>query len=101
MVVEMPIRGAYDTLAAIRTVLHVILNYSGAAIFWDEHDVAIKSLCQRLIDFTIPESPGALPRQDTMLPKSGGQVTLLTRSGMYVITDPPTGHNRGRIGFDA
>jgi hypothetical protein len=36
-----------------------------------------------------------------MLPKSGGQVTLLTRSGMYVITDPPTGHNRGRIGFDA
>jgi len=36
-----------------------------------------------------------------MLPKSGGQVTLLTRSGMYVITAPPTGHNRGRIGFDA
>jgi hypothetical protein len=91
VVVEMPIRGAYDTLAAYQDGSARYLNYSGAAIFWDEHDVAIKSRCQRLIDSTIPESPGALPRQDTMLPKSGGQVTLLTRSGMYMITDPPQG----------
>jgi hypothetical protein len=75
-------RGAYDTLAAYQDGSARYLNYSGAAIFWDEHDVAIKSLCQRLIDSTIPESPRALTRQDTMLPKS-------TRSGMYVISEPP------------
>ena len=65
------------------------LNFSGAAIFWDARDAAIKSLYQRLIGSTIPESPRAVPRQDTMLPKSGTQVTLLTRSGMYAISDPP------------
>jgi hypothetical protein len=89
VVVEMPMRGAYDTLAAYQDGTARYLNYSGAAIFWDEHDVAIKSLCQRLIDSTIPERSLAIPRQDTMLPKSGGQVTLLTRSGMYVISGPP------------
>ena len=89
VVVEMPMRGAYDTLAAYQDGSARYLNYSGAAIFWDQHDVAIKSLCQRLIDSTIPESPRALPRQDAMLPRSGGQVTLLTRSGMHVIPNPP------------
>ncbi len=89
VVVEMPMRGAYDTLAAYQDGSARYLNYSGAAIFWDEHDVEIKSLCQRLIDSTIPESPRALPRQGTMLPKSGSQVTLLTRSGMYAISEPP------------
>jgi hypothetical protein len=89
VVVEMPMRGAYDTLAAYQDGSARYLNYSGAAIFWDEHDVAIQSLCQRLIDSTIPESPRSLPRQDTMLPKSGSQVTLLTRSGIYVISEPP------------
>jgi hypothetical protein len=88
VVVEMPMRGAYDTLAAYQDGSARYLNFSGKAIFWDKHDVAIKSLCQRLIDSTIPESSLAVPRQDTMLPKSGSQVTLLTRSGMYVISEP-------------
>jgi hypothetical protein len=89
VVVEMPMQGAYDTLAAYQDGSARYLNYSGAAIFWDEHDAAVRSLCQRLIDSTISESPRSLPRQDTMLPKSGSQVTLLTRSGMYVISEPP------------
>jgi len=89
VVVEVPMRGAYDTLAGYQDGSARYLNFSGAAIFWDARDATIKSLCQRLIGSTIPESPRAVPRQDTMLPKSGTQVTLLTRSGMSVISEPP------------
>jgi hypothetical protein len=89
VVVEMPMRGAYDILAAYQDGSARYLNFSGKAIFWDQQDVAIKSLYQRLINSTIPEGLLAVPRQDTMLPKSGSQVTLLTRSGMYVISEPP------------
>jgi hypothetical protein len=89
VVVEVPVRGAYDTLAAYQDGSARYLNFSGAAIFWDARDATIKSLCQRLIGSTIPESPRAVPRQDTMLPKSGTQLTLLTRSGMYAISGPP------------
>jgi hypothetical protein len=64
------------------------LNFSGAAIFWDVRDAKIDSLCQRLIDSAIPESPRSVPRRDPMLPKSGTQLTLLTRSGMYLISGP-------------
>lgn len=52
---------------------------------------AMKSLCQRPIDSTIPESPRAVPRQVTALPKSGSQVTLFTRSGMCVLAEAPQG----------
>ncbi len=89
VVVEVPMQGAYDTLAAYQEGSARYLNFSGAAIFWDARDATIKSLCQHLIGSTIPESPRAVPRQDTILPKSGTQVTLLTRSGMYLISDPP------------
>jgi hypothetical protein len=89
VVIEMPMRGAYDTLAAYQDGSARYLNFSGAAIFWDAHDVPIKSLCQRLIDSTIPEGLRAVPRQNTGLPKSETQATLLTRSGMYVISEPP------------
>jgi hypothetical protein len=85
----MSMRGAYDTLAAYQDGSARYLNFSGNAIFWDKKDVAIQSLCQRLINSTIPESPRAVPRQDTVLPKSGSQVTLLTRSGIYAISEPP------------
>lgn len=91
VVVEMPMQRAYDTLAAYQDGSARYLNYSGKAIFWDQHDVAIKSLCQRLIVSTIPEGSRALPRQNAMLPKSGSQATLLTRSGMYVISEPSHG----------
>jgi len=89
VVVEVPMRGAYDTLAAYRDGSARYLNFSGAAIFWDVRDVKIDSLCQRLIDSAIPENPRSVPRHDPMLPKSGTQLTLLTRSGMYVISEPP------------
>jgi len=49
----------------------------------------IKSLCEGLIASTIPERSRAVQRRDTALPKSGTQITLLTRSGMYVISEPP------------
>jgi hypothetical protein len=56
---------------------------------WDAQDAAIKSLCQAFIDSTIPASNRAKPRTSLSLPKRDGQVTLLTRSGLYVITAPP------------
>lgn len=89
VVIEMPMQGGYDTLAAYQDGSARYFNFSGKAIFWDQKDVTVKSFCQRLIDSTIPESPRAVPRRDTALPKSGSQVTLLTRSGMYVIAEAP------------
>jgi hypothetical protein len=88
VVVEVPMQGAYDTLAAYQDGSARYLNFSGAAIFWDVRDAKIDSLCQRLIDSAIPDSPRSIPRHDPMLPKSGTQLTLLTRSGMYVVSEP-------------
>jgi hypothetical protein len=89
VVMEVPMRGAYDTLAAYRDGSARYLNFSGSAIFWDKPDLQIKSLCEGLIASTIPERSRAVQRQNTALPKSGTQITLLTRSGMYVISEPP------------
>jgi hypothetical protein len=89
VVIEVPMQGAYDTLAGYQDGSARYLNFSGKAIFWDKPDASIKLLCERLIASTIPETSRAVPRKDTVLPESGTQVTLLTRSGMYVIADPP------------
>jgi hypothetical protein len=88
VVVEVPIRGVYDTLAGYKDGSARYLNFSGKAIFWDKPDGSIKLLCERLIGSTIPEGSRAVLRKETVLPKSGTQVTLLTRSGMYVIAEP-------------
>jgi hypothetical protein len=82
VVIEVPMRGVYDTLAGYQDGSARYLNFSGKAIFRDKPDASIKLLCERLITSTIPESSRAVPRKDTVLPKSGTQVTLLTRSGM-------------------
>jgi hypothetical protein len=65
------------------------LNFSARAIFWDTKDTTVNALCRALIDSTIPVSARARPRTSLSLPTRGGQVTLLTRSGIYVISDPP------------
>ncbi len=88
-VIEVPVQRAYNTLAAYRDGSARYLNYSGAAIVWDAPDPTIKALCQGFLDSTIRVSAGALPRTSVLLPKSGGQVTLLTRSGMHAVSDPP------------
>ncbi len=89
VVIEMPMQNGYDTLAAYVDGTARYLNFSGAAIFWDQRDEKIKGLCQAFIDSTIPASNRATPRRSLNLPKSGGQVTLLTRSGIYAIPNPP------------
>ena len=89
VIIEMPSGGAYDTLAAYIDGSARYLNFSGRAIFWDAQDAAIKSLCQAFVDSTIPASNRAKPRTSLSLPKRNAQVTLLTRSGLYVITAPP------------
>jgi len=89
VVMEVPMRGAYDSLAGYQDGSARYLNFSGKAIFWDKSDASIKMLCERLIASTISEGSRAVSRKDTALPKSGTQVTLLTRSGMYVVTEPP------------
>lgn len=88
-VIEMPSGGAYDTLAAYADGTARYLNFSGRAIFWDQPDDKVKALCKGLIDSTIPASSAARPRTALSLPKGSAQVTLLTRSGNYVIVDPP------------
>lgn len=88
VVVEVPVPGGYDTLAGYQDGSARYLNFSGKAIFWDKQDTAIKLLCERLIASSVQESSRAVPRKDPALPKSGTQVTLLTRSGMYAIAGP-------------
>ena len=88
VVIEVPMRGAYDTLAGYQDGSARYLNFSGKAIFWDAPGGSIKLLCERLIASTIPEGSRAVLRKGTVLPKSGTQVTLLTRSGMFVIAEP-------------
>ena len=89
VVMEMPSGESYDTLAAYVDGSARYLNYSGKAIFWDTPDATIKTLCRALIDSTIPASAGAKPRTSLLLPKRGAQITLLTRSGNFAITNPP------------
>ena len=62
VVIEVPMRGAYDTLAGYEDGSARYLNFSGKAIFWDKPDASIKLLCERLIASTIPESSGAVLR---------------------------------------
>jgi len=89
VIIEMRSGGGYDTLAAYVDGSARYLNFSGRAIFWDAQDAAIKSLCQAFVDSTIPASNRAKPRTSVSLPKRDAQVTMLTRSGLYVITSPP------------
>lgn len=89
MVIEFPSGDGYDTLAGYVDGSARYLNFSGAAIFWDAEDPAIKAMCQALIDSTIPASSRAKPRTSLSLPKGKPQVTMLTRSGLFVIVSPP------------
>jgi hypothetical protein len=88
-IIEFPSGGAYDTLAAYVDGSARYLNFSGAAIFWDAEDPTIKAMCRALVDSTIPVSGRAKPRTSLSLPRGTPQVTLLTRSGLFVIVDPP------------
>jgi hypothetical protein len=89
VIIEIPMQDGYDTLSAYADGSSRYLNYSGRAIFWDKPDAAIKNLCRDFIESTIPASSNAKPRSSNALPKSVAQVTLLTRSGNYVIIAPP------------
>jgi len=88
-VLEMPSGGAYDTLAGYVDGSARYLNFSGKAIFWDAADPKVERLCQALVDSTIPASSKAKPRTSLSLPRRGIQVTMLTRSGPFLITNPP------------
>jgi len=88
-IIEFPTGGGYDTLAGYIDGSARYLNFSGAAIFWDAEDPTIKAMCQALIDSTIPASSRAKPRTSLSLPNGTPQVTMLTRSGPFVIDSPP------------
>jgi len=89
VVIEVPMKGAYDTLAAYQDGSARYLNFSGSSIFWDRPDEVIKGLCGALLRSVVPAGSRAKPRLSISLPKSGLHATLLTRSGIYVISDPP------------
>jgi len=89
VVIEAPMKNAYDTLAAYQDGSARYLNFSGSSIFWDKPDEVIKGLYGALLRSAVPAGSRAKPRLSISLPKSGLQATLLTRSGIYVISDPP------------
>ncbi|MEI9865187.1 MAG: hypothetical protein WDN00_11690 [Limisphaerales bacterium] len=88
VIVEVPMQGGYDTLAGYADGSARYLNFSGRAIFWDKPDAIIKNLCKSFIESAISASSSARPRNNNALPKSDTQITLLTRSGNYVIIAP-------------
>lgn len=88
-VVEVPMQGAYDTLAAYQDGSARYLNFSGTAIFWDRPDEVIGALCRALLQSAALAGSQAKPRSSVALPQSGIQLTMLTRSGIYVISNPP------------
>lgn len=91
VVAEVPMRGAYDTLAAYQDGSARYLNLSGAAIFCDARDEAVATLCRGFIASSVSAGAQAKPRTGVSLPTQGAQLTLLTRSGPYVVTEiPPT-----------
>lgn len=89
VVVEVPLQDAWDTLAAYQDGSARYLNYSGAAIFWDRPDETITALCHALSRSAATAGAQARPRLSVALPQGGMQMTLLTRSGNYVIANPP------------
>ncbi len=89
VIIEMPSGDGVDTLAAYVDGSARYLNFSGKAIFWDAQDAVIKGMCQSFVDSVIPASNRSKPRTSLSLPKRVAQVTLLTRSGLYVITETP------------
>jgi hypothetical protein len=89
VIIEVPMQNGYDTLAGYADGSARYLNFSGRAIFWDKPDVIIKNLCRSFIESSISASGSARPRSNNALPKSDTQITLLTRSGNYVIIAPP------------
>jgi len=99
VVIEVPMKGAYDTLAAYQDGSARYLNFSGKAIFWDKPDATVLSLCRVLIESTAPIRSRATPRTNALLPTSGTQITLLTRSGMYVIPAPTEPVTRAALGL--
>jgi hypothetical protein len=91
VVVEVPMRGSYDTLAAYQDGSARYLNFSGAGIFWDTRDEAVTTLCRRFIASSVSVGAQVKPRTGVSLPKQGAQLTLLTRSGPYAVAEiPPT-----------
>jgi hypothetical protein len=88
-IVEVPMQGAFDTLAGYKDGTARYLNFSGKAIFWDAKDITVQRLCQALLASLVPAASQFKPRLNVSLPKSGTQVTLLSRSGMFTISDPP------------
>ena len=90
VVVEVPMHGGYDTLAAYRDGSARYLNFSGKAVFWDRPDEMMSALGGVLFQSAASAGSRAKPRPSVALPVSGIQLTLLTRSGIYLVANPPT-----------
>jgi hypothetical protein len=89
VIIEVPMQNGYDTLAGYADGSARYLNYSGRAIFWDKPDATIKNLCRGFIESSLPAGGSAKLRNNNDLPKLDTQITLLTRSGNYVVLAPP------------
>lgn len=89
VVVEVPMRGEYDTLAAYQDGSARYLNFSGKAIFHDAPDAVTEALCRTLFQAAASAGSHARPRSGVALPKSGTHLTILARAGMFVVSNPP------------
>lgn len=92
VVIEVKTKGGYDTLAGYADGTARYISGAGAGIVWDLPDDILKFRLQALILAARDDAAKgkARVRQNLLLPTSEAQLTLLTRSGPYVITEPST-----------
>lgn len=96
VVLDVPVDGALDTLAAYADGTARYINHSGKAIIWESPDTShpIRDLVKRLLaaaDKT-PRTPLRRYGQPMALDVSGSTATVLTTGGLIII---PLG--RGRL----
>jgi hypothetical protein len=85
VVLDLPVRGGLDTLAAYEDLSARYLNFSGAAIIWEHPDSSLDDLIRALIgaggDLLAKIGPWEGPRPP--LPQGQARISLLTPSGLH------------------
>lgn len=85
VVLDMPVSGGLDTLAAYEDGSARYLNFSGKGIVWDATDPAVEDAINRLIatGTAIAKQIGPWKGERPPLPEEHARISLLTPSGIH------------------
>jgi hypothetical protein len=90
VVVDVPMQGGFDTLAAYEDRSARYLNFSGAAVVWDAPDSRLDDHVRRLLAAGQELARLIGPWEDRRPPLTPGQarISLLTPSGLHFVQAP-------------